>query len=83
MIDYVLGHTGQEKLFYFGHSQGTTSFYVMASEKPEYNAKIRLMSSLAPVAFMNHLFSPFLKLLSQFTLSVEVSVDIFSIYTQN
>ncbi|XP_017075154.2 LOW QUALITY PROTEIN: lipase 1 [Drosophila eugracilis] len=58
MIDYVLKKTGSQKLSYFGHSQGTTSFFVMASSRPEYNSKIHLMSALAPVAFMKHMKAP-------------------------
>ncbi|EDX04575.1 lipase 1 [Drosophila simulans] len=58
MIDGVLQKTGYQKLSYFGHSQGTTSFFVMASSRPEYNAKIHLMSALAPVAFMKHMKAP-------------------------
>lgn len=50
MIDYVLIATGQKQLFYIGHSQGTTAFFVMCSERPEYNAKIKMMHALAPVA---------------------------------
>ncbi|KAK7871603.1 hypothetical protein R5R35_001795 [Gryllus longicercus] len=64
MIDYVLNYTGKEKLYYAGHSMGTTSFFVLNSLKPEYNDKIRLMFSLAPIAFMNHVTSPFLKALA-------------------
>lgn len=51
-IDYVLQQTQQESLIYVGHSQGTTDFFVMASELPEYNQKVKLAVSLAPVAFM-------------------------------
>ncbi|XP_043662469.1 lipase 1 [Drosophila teissieri] len=58
MIDGVLQKTGYQKLSYFGHSQGTTSFFVMTSSRPEYNAKIHLMSALAPVAFMRHMKAP-------------------------
>lgn len=58
MIDAVLAKTGYQKLSYFGHSQGTTSFFVMASSRPEYNDKIHLMSALAPVAFMRHIKTP-------------------------
>lgn len=43
MIDFALWHTGQRDLHYIGHSQGTTSFFVMASERKEMNAKIRTM----------------------------------------
>ncbi|XP_022222225.2 lipase 1 [Drosophila obscura] len=60
MIDGVLAKTGFHKLNYFGHSQGTTSFFVLASSRPEYNAKIHLMNALAPVAFMGHMKTPLL-----------------------
>ena len=56
-IDYVLKETSQEDLFYIGHSMGTTMFYVLQSEKPEYSSKIRHMISLAPIAYMGHVTS--------------------------
>lgn len=55
MIDYILQHTGEKKLFYIGFSQGTTQFWVLMSLKPEYNEKIHLMSALAPVAYTGHI----------------------------
>lgn len=61
IIDYALKTTKQEKLFYVGHSQGTTAYYVLMSTRPEYNDKVRLMVSLAPVAFMSNLKSPGLR----------------------
>lgn len=72
MIDYVLEYTGEESMFYIGHSQGTTDFYVMTSQKPEYNSKIRAMFSLAPIAYMNHLTSPLLRIMALFDGTVEV-----------
>ncbi|XP_025261798.1 lipase 3 isoform X2 [Camponotus floridanus] len=62
MIDYVLEMTGYEKIFYVGHSEGTTQFWVTASEKPEYNSKITLMIALAPAAFSGNLRGPITKL---------------------
>ncbi|KAJ3658402.1 hypothetical protein Zmor_010141 [Zophobas morio] len=59
-IDYIINATNKEQIFYVGHSQGTTSFFVMASEKPEYNAKIRLMTALSPVAHVANVPNPFL-----------------------
>lgn len=64
MIDYVLHATGKEKLKYIGHSQGTTSFFVMASERPEYNEKIGLMIALSPVAYMSNAKSPFVRMVA-------------------
>ncbi|GJQ87639.1 hypothetical protein Trydic_g17464 [Trypoxylus dichotomus] len=71
MIDYVLRVTGQQQVFYIGHSQGTTSFFVMTSERPEYNNKIRLMVALAPIAYMSNMTNPFFQLLSLFHGTVE------------
>lgn len=62
-IDYILARTRQRDLFYIGHSMGTTMFYVMASVRPEYNAKIRLMISLSPVAYMGHIKSTVFRVL--------------------
>lgn len=73
MIDYILDRTGQKSLHYAGHSQGTTSFFVMASLKPEYNRKIRSMHALAPVAFIGHLRSPFVRAIAPFSNQIEVS----------
>ncbi|XP_046748452.1 lipase 3-like [Diprion similis] len=66
MIDYALEVTGQEKVIFIGHSQGTTTFYVMASLRPEYNDKIKVMFSLAPVAYMTNLKSPVLQFAAKF-----------------
>ncbi|TMW47666.1 hypothetical protein DOY81_007256 [Sarcophaga bullata] len=66
MLDYVLLNTGFKKLGYFGHSQGTTSFFVLCSMRPEYNEKITMMHALAPVAYMKHVKSPLLGLAINF-----------------
>lgn len=62
MIDYILDTTRHEKMYYIGHSEGTTQFWVMASEKPEYNSKIILMIGLAPAAFSGNIRGPIKKL---------------------
>lgn len=71
-IDYILNVTDQKNLLYFGHSQGTTSFWVMTSSRPEYNDKIKAMYALAPVAHMTGLKSPFVKLMAYSFYPVEV-----------
>ena len=50
MIDQIISITEQEKIFYIGHSMGTTGFIVMANDKPAYQDNIHLASFLAPVA---------------------------------
>ncbi|KAJ2940310.1 hypothetical protein O0L34_g11894 [Tuta absoluta] len=54
MIDYALQHTGNKQLYYIGGSQGGTTFLVMSSRKPEYNAKIAYAHLLAGVGYQKH-----------------------------
>jgi pimeloyl-ACP methyl ester carboxylesterase len=64
--------TGQKKLFYLGHSQGTTSFFVMATELPEYQNKIQAMFAMAPVAYCTRLKSPVARFIATFFGSIDV-----------
>ncbi|KAM3956520.1 lipase 1-like [Aphomia sociella] len=50
-IDHILNKTNEKDLVYIGHSQGSTSYFVLCSELPEYNDKIRLMIAFSAVAF--------------------------------
>ncbi|PSN46066.1 Lipase 1 [Blattella germanica] len=74
-LNWVLNITGRDKLFYVGHSMGTTMFFVMASTLPQYNDKIQLMVGLAPVAFVEHIKSP-IRLLAPFTKDVETLLPV-------
>lgn len=56
-IDYILERTNRSQLNYIGHSMGTCIFFVMCSMLPEYNHKIRVQISLAPVAYVHHMTS--------------------------
>lgn len=58
-IDYILNETKFEKLNYIGWSQGSTSFFVMASLLPQYNNKIIEANLLAPVAALKGQRNPF------------------------
>lgn len=80
MIDYILDRTIYEKLFYIGHSQGSTQFWVTMSEKPNYNEKVKLMIGLAPVAFTGNLRGPLTKL-AKLTYVGVVSCSMISIRT--
>ncbi|XP_029680407.1 lipase 3-like [Formica exsecta] len=83
MIDYVLETTGQEKLFYLGHSQGTTSFFVMATEVPEYQDKIKAMFAMAPIAYCGRMKSPFMQLLAQFSNTIDIMWSLIGIHEFN
>lgn len=54
VTDYVLEQTGASKLFFIGHSQGTSAYMAWLSERPEYNQKVAAGSLLAPVSFLGH-----------------------------
>ncbi|KAL1509736.1 hypothetical protein ABEB36_004428 [Hypothenemus hampei] len=79
MIDYILDQTGVPSLYYAGHSQGTTVFYVLTSTYPEYNNKIAVQTSLAPIAYMNHMTSPLLKIISYWTDTIEALASMLGI----
>ncbi|XDB65102.1 hypothetical protein ABFV05_018718 [Capra hircus] len=61
-IDFILRRTGQEKLHYVGHSQGTTIGFVAFSTNPTLAEKIEVFHALAPVATVKHTQSLFNKL---------------------
>ena len=39
MIEFVLEYTGEQDLFYAGHSMGTTGFMAMAKYRPDIGDK--------------------------------------------
>lgn len=72
-IDYVLRTTGKNKLNYVGHSMGTTSFFVMASMRPDYNQKINQMIALAPITYISNTKSP-IRILGRYARNVQVNL---------
>lgn len=55
MINYIVNMTGSPLKAYIGFSMGTTSLYVMASERPEITKLVQSSYSLAPVVFVKHI----------------------------
>lgn len=72
-IDYILGVNNQKSLFYVGHSQGTSSFFALTSEKPEYNEKVRFAVALGPAAYLGHAKSLIIRSFAIFRNQIEVS----------
>ncbi|CAH2255159.1 jg7246 [Pararge aegeria aegeria] len=58
IIDTILNETGADNLTAIGHSQGTTMFFVLGSEKKEYNSKVNVLVALAPMAFVHNAPAP-------------------------
>ncbi|XP_045474750.1 lipase 1-like [Harmonia axyridis] len=54
MVDHILKTSGKKKLYYIGHSQGGTVFYILNSMRPEYQKKFIQASLLAPAGLMKH-----------------------------
>ncbi|XP_037024933.1 lipase 3-like [Bradysia coprophila] len=80
MIDYITSRTAQHRIHYVGHSQGTTAFFVMCSERPVYNSRIISAHMLAPIAFMGNLRSPFVRSLAFFLNSLDMATSLLGIY---
>lgn len=76
MIDYIINKTSHQKIFYVGHSQGGTSFYISMSMRPEYNEKIRLASLMAPAGFMGGKPAALYKTLGEHVTQVQVTHSI-------
>ncbi|KAI8434029.1 hypothetical protein MSG28_012180 [Choristoneura fumiferana] len=57
-IDFICDKTGEDSIATVGHSQGTAAHYALTSTRPEYNEKIKVTISLAPIAFLSNLAPP-------------------------
>ncbi|XP_038180420.1 lysosomal acid lipase/cholesteryl ester hydrolase isoform X2 [Arvicola amphibius] len=62
-INYIVNKTGQEQVYYLGHSQGTTVGFIAFSQMPELAKKIKMFFALAPVVSLNFALSPLVKLI--------------------
>lgn len=80
-IDYILNHTDSKQLDYVGFSQGTAVFFIMASQRPEYNAIISNMIALAPVAYLEHTRNRLLNLINKYYGLVRKVLGFFEIYS--
>ncbi|XP_017508847.1 lysosomal acid lipase/cholesteryl ester hydrolase isoform X1 [Manis javanica] len=61
-IKFILNKTGQEQVYYVGHSQGTTVGFIAFSRIPELAKKIKMFFALAPVTSVVFSTSPLTKL---------------------
>ncbi|XP_058399468.1 lysosomal acid lipase/cholesteryl ester hydrolase isoform X2 [Diceros bicornis minor] len=61
-INFILNKTGQEQVYYVGHSQGTTIGFIAFSRIPELAKKIKMFFALAPVTSVKFCTSPIVKL---------------------
>jgi len=57
-LNYVMAETGQSKIYYIGHSMGTSTFMAMNSVNSSWAEHVELAVLLAPVAYVEHMASP-------------------------
>nr|XP_023447987.1 lysosomal acid lipase/cholesteryl ester hydrolase-like [Dasypus novemcinctus] len=57
-LNYILNKTGQEKLYYVVHSQGTTVGFIAFSWMPWLAKRIKIFFALAPVASVKFSTNP-------------------------
>ena len=81
-IDLVLSETGSEKLYYIGHSMGTTMFWVALNEHPELKDKIALMIGMGPVAKVKNMKSP-LRFIAPYVHEADVSKHVITVINEN
>ncbi|XP_029787553.1 lipase member N isoform X3 [Suricata suricatta] len=54
IVDFIVNKTGQEKLYFIGHSLGTTIGFVAFSTMPELAQRIKMNFALGPVVSFKH-----------------------------
>jgi len=67
-FQYILSLTKAPSFGYVGHSQGSTSFFALASTKPQFVSNVNIFVGLAPVAYVSHNKSPLLQLAAKLNL---------------
>jgi len=73
-LNFVINHTDSQKIYYIGHSMGTTTYMAMNSMDPTWADKVELAVLLAPIAFVDHMKSP-IKLIAPFSNMVQWVAD--------
>ncbi|XP_066477506.1 lipase member M-like [Tiliqua scincoides] len=62
MINFILQKTGQEKIYYGGHAQGSTIAFVAFSTLPRLAEKVKIFFSMGPAYTFQFSLSPILQL---------------------
>ena len=64
-IDYILNITQQKDLYFIGYSMGTSHYFMLLSEKPQYNEKIKAGIMIGPAIYLdNPIFKHFRHILT-------------------
>lgn len=72
-VTFNVHPVSRPQLHYVGYSQGSTLFFILGSERPEYMEKVKSFVALAPVAYLRDVRSFPLRLLAVVPNSLYVS----------
>ena len=72
IINKALEITNQSQVSYVGHSQGTLVGFAKFSSDLEFAKKVKVFIAMGPVAFINNMKSPPLRLLAPFSRQLTV-----------
>lgn len=70
VIDYITSETGNQQVFYVGHSQGTLIAFAKFSEDLQFSKKIAAFFALAPIHTVGSITSP-IKMLAPLTMPLD------------
>jgi len=73
-INYILARTGQSKISYIGHSEGTIQAFAGLITQPALADKLHVYIGLAPVAYVNHISLELLTALAKLKLEYVVEL---------
>ncbi|XP_064125672.1 lipase member J isoform X1 [Loxodonta africana] len=76
-IDFIVKQTGQDEIFYVGHSQGTTIGLITFSTIPKVAERIKVFFALAPVFSIKHSKSPLIKMAYKLKSVIKSRLDVY------
>ncbi|XP_044516279.1 lipase member K-like [Gracilinanus agilis] len=76
-IDFIVKKTGQEQLYYVGHSQGTTIGFILFSINPKLAQRIKMFFGLGPVVSLKRSKNPPTKIYPFLEAVLKSRLDVF------